>query len=288
MRSGVIAKKLGMTRLFLEDGKQVPVTVLQMENVQVVAQRTADRDGYSAVQLGAGVRKPKNVSQPMRGHFARASVEPKRKLAEFRVTPENLIEVGEEITADHYFAGQFVDIAGTTIGKGFAGGMKRHNFGGLRASHGVSISHRSHGSTGQCQDPGKVFKGKKMAGHMGAVRVTTQNLQVVRTDSERGLIMVRGAVPGSKGGWVTIKDAVKKPTPDNVILPAALRSEARKAAEAAARAAEEAAAEAEAAEQARLAEQAAAEEAALQAAQAEIAADKGGEGEAPAEGSEKE
>ena len=288
MRSGVIAKKLGMTRLFLEDGKQVPVTVLQMENVQVVAQRTADRDGYSAVQLGAGAAKPKNTTQAMRGHFAVAKVEPKRKLAEFRVSPENLIEVGEEITADHYFAGQFVDVAGTSIGKGFAGSMKRHNFGGLRASHGVSISHRSHGSTGQCQDPGKVFKGKKMAGHMGAVRVTTQNLQVVRTDSERGLIMVKGAVPGSKGGWVTIKDAVKKPVPDTVILPAALRSEARKAAEAAAKAAEEAAAAADAAEAARLAEQAAAEEAALAAAQAEIAADKGGEGEAPAEGSDKE
>ena len=293
MRSGVIAKKLGMTRLFLEDGKQVPVTVLQMENVQVVAQRTADRDGYSAVQLGAGAAKPKNTTQAMRGHFALAKVEPKRKLAEFRVSPENLIEIGEEITADHYFAGQFVDIAGTSIGKGFAGGMKRHNFGGLRASHGVSISHRSHGSTGQCQDPGKVFKGKKMAGHMGAVRVTTQNLQVVRTDSERGLIMVKGAVPGSKGGWVTIKDAVKKATPDTVILPAALRSEALKAAEAAAKAAEAAAAEAEAAEAARLAEQAAAEEAALAAAQAEIAAQKDGGsndgGETPAaEGSDKE
>ena len=162
----------------------------------------------------------------MRGHFAKAQVEPKRKIAEFRVSPENLIGVGEEITADHYFAGQFVDVAGTSIGKGFAGGMKRHNFGGLRASHGVSVSHRSHGSTGQCQDPGKVFKGKKMAGHMGAVRVTTQNLQVVRTDSERGLIMVKGAVPGSKGGWVTIKDAVKKAAPENVILPAALRSDA--------------------------------------------------------------
>jgi large subunit ribosomal protein L3 len=287
MRSGVIAKKLGMTRLFMEDGKQVPVTVLQMENVQVVAQRTADRYGYSAVQLGAGARKPKNTTQAMRGHFALAKVEPKRKLAEFRVSPENLIEVGEEITADHYFAGQFVDVAGTSIGKGFAGGMKRHNFGGLRASHGVSISHRSHGSTGQCQDPGRVFKGKKMAGHMGAVRVTTQNLQVVRTDSERGLIMVKGAVPGSKGGWVTIKDAVKKATPDNVILPAALRSEARKAAEAAAKAAEEAAAAEAAAEQARVAEQAAAEEAALAAAEAEIKADKG-DGETPAEGSEKE
>jgi large subunit ribosomal protein L3 len=289
MRSGVIAKKLGMTRLFLEDGKQVPVTVLQMENLQVVAQRTADRDGYSAVQLGAGAAKAKNTSQPMRGHFAAAKVEPKRKLAEFRVSPENLIEVGEEITADHYFAGQFVDIAGTTIGKGFAGSMKRHNFGGLRASHGVSISHRSHGSTGQCQDPGKVFKGKKMAGHMGAVRVTTQNLQVVRTDSERGLIMVKGAVPGSKGGWVTIKDAVKKAVPDTVILPAALRSEAKKAAEAAAKAAEEAAAAEAAAEAARLAEQAAAEEAALAAAEADLKADKGGDdGEAPAEGSDKE
>ena len=210
MRSGVIAKKLGMTRLFLEDGRQVPVTVLHMENVQVVAQRTAERDGYSAVQLGAGAAKAKRTTQAMRGHFAAAQVEPKRKLAEFRVSPENLIGVGEEITADHYFAGQFVDVAGTSIGKGFAGGMKRHNFGGLRASHGVSISHRSHGSIGQCQDPGKVFKGKKMAGHMGAVRVTTQNLQVVRTDSERGLIMVKGAVPGSKGGWVTIKDAVEE------------------------------------------------------------------------------
>ena len=227
MRSGVLAKKLGMTRLFLEDGRQVPVTVLHMENVQVVAQRTGERDGYTAVQLGAGAAKAKNVTAPMRGHFAKAQVAPKRKLAEFRVTPDCLIEVGEEITADHYFAGQFVDIAGTSIGKGFAGAMKRHNFGGLRASHGVSVSHRSHGSIGQCQDPGKVFKGKKMAGHMGAVRVTTQNLQVVRTDSERGLIMVKGAVPGSKGGWVTIKDAVKKATPDNVILPAALRSEAQ-------------------------------------------------------------
>jgi len=223
MRSGVIAKKLGMTRLFMEDGRQVPVTVLQMENVQVVAQRTAETDGYTAVQLGAGEAKPKNVSKPMRGHFAKASVAPKRRLAEFRVSPENLIEVGAEITADHYFAGQLVDIAGTSIGKGFAGAMKRHNFGGLRASHGVSISHRSHGSTGQCQDPGRVFKGKKMAGHMGAARVTTQNLEVVRTDPERGLIMVKGSVPGSKGGWVTIKDAVKKPLPKEAVLPAAIR-----------------------------------------------------------------
>ena len=285
MRSGVIAKKLGMTRLFLEDGKQVPVTVLQLDGCQVVAQRTVEKDGYTAVQLGSGAAKATRTSQPMRGHFAKANVEPKRKIAEFRVSPDNLIGVGEEITADHYFAGQFVDIAGTSIGKGFAGGMKRHNFGGLRASHGVSISHRSHGSIGQCQDPGKVFKGKKMAGHMGAVRVTTQNLQVVRTDSERGLIMVKGAVPGSKGGWVTIKDAVKKAAPDNVILPAALRSEARRAAEAAAKAAEEAAAAEARAEQARLAEQAAAEEAALAQAEAEIKADGG---ESPAEGSDKE
>ena len=224
MRSGVIAKKLGMTRLFLEDGRQVPVTVLQLDNLQVVAQRTAERDGYSAVQLGAGTAKAKNVTAPMRGHFAAANVAPKRKIAEFRVSAENMIDVGEEITADHYAEGQFVDVAGTSTGKGFAGVMKRHNFGGLRASHGVSVSHRSHGSTGQCQDPGKVFKGKKMAGHMGAVRVTTQNLQVVRTDADRGLIMIKGAVPGTKGGWVTIKDAVKKPAPDNVPLPAGLKS----------------------------------------------------------------
>ncbi|MFC2968863.1 50S ribosomal protein L3 [Acidimangrovimonas pyrenivorans] len=226
MRSGVIAKKLGMTRLFMEDGKQIPVTVLQLDNLQVVAQRTAEKDGYTAVQLGAGSAKAKRTTAAMRGHFAKANVAPKRKVTEFRVSPENLIEVGEEITADHYLEGQYVDIAGTSIGKGFAGAMKRHNFGGLRASHGVSISHRSHGSTGQCQDPGRVFKGKKMAGHMGAARVTTQNLQVVRTDADRGLIMVKGAVPGSKGGWVTIKDAVKKPAPEGVALPAALRSAA--------------------------------------------------------------
>ena len=283
MRSGVIAKKLGMTRLFLEDGKQIPVTVLQLDNLQVVAQRTAEKDGYTAVQLGAGTAKAKRTTAAMRGHFARANVEPKRKIAEFRVTPDCMIGVGEEITADHYFEGQFVDVAGTSIGKGFAGAMKRHNFGGLRASHGVSISHRSHGSTGQCQDPGKVFKGKKMAGHLGAARVTTQNLQVVRTDSDRGLIMVKGAVPGSKGGWVTVKDAVKKPVPSNVILPAALRS----AADAARKAAEEAAAAAAAEEAARAealaAEQAAAEEAALAAAQAEISAD----AETPADGGEK-
>ena len=224
MRSGVIAKKLGMTRLFMEDGRQIPVTVLQMDKVQVVAQKTAEKDGYTAVQLGAGSAKAKNVSKPMRGHFAATKVEPKRKLTEFRVAPENMIEVGEELTADHYFAGQYVDVSGTSIGKGFAGAMKRHNFGGLRASHGVSISHRSHGSTGQCQDPGRVFKGKKMAGHMGAARVTIQNLEVVRTDSDRGLIMVKGAVPGSKGGWVTIRDAVKKKAPEGLPTPAAIKT----------------------------------------------------------------
>ncbi|MGA0924816.1 MAG: 50S ribosomal protein L3 [Rhodobacteraceae bacterium] len=232
MRSGVIAKKVGMTRLFMEDGRQVPVTVLQLEGLQVVAQRTTEKDGYTAVQLGAGAAKAKRTSKAMRGHFAAANVEPKRKLAEFRVSPENLIAVGEEISAEHYVEGQKVDVAGTSIGKGFAGAMKRHNFGGLRASHGVSISHRSHGSTGQCQDPGKVFKGKKMAGHMGAVRVTTQNLEIVRTDADRGLIMVKGAVPGSKGGWVTIKDAVKKKLPENVPFPAALKSAAAPVAQA--------------------------------------------------------
>ena len=227
LRSGVIAKKLGMTRLFLEDGKQVPVTVLQLDNLQVVAQRTTEKDGYTAVQLGAGQAKAKRTTAAMRGHFAKANVAPKRKIAEFRVSPENLIDVGAEISAEHYAAGQFVDIAGTSIGKGYAGAMKRHNFGGLRASHGVSVSHRSHGSTGQCQDPGKVFKGKKMAGHLGSVRVTTQNLQVVRTDADRGLIMVKGSVPGNKGGWVTIKDAVKKPLPKDLPLPAAIKSAAQ-------------------------------------------------------------
>ena len=280
LRSGVIAKKVGMTRIFQEDGKQIPVTVLLLDNLQVVAQRTSDKDGYTAVQLGAGAAKAKRTSAPMRGHFAAAKVEPKRKVAEFRVAPENMIEVGEEIIADHYFEGQFVDVTGTSIGKGFAGAMKRHNFGGLRASHGVSISHRSHGSTGQCQDPGKVFKGKKMAGHMGAARVTTQNLQVIKTDSDRGLIMVKGAVPGSKGGWVTIKDAVKKPTPENVILPAALMSAKREAQKAADEAAAAAEAEAKAAEEAAAAEAAAAEEAALAEAEASIAADQAAEAEA--------
>ncbi|GHG96946.1 50S ribosomal protein L3 [Pseudodonghicola xiamenensis] len=232
MRSGIIAKKVGMTRLFMEDGKQIPVTVLHLDNLQVIAQRTTEKDGYTAVQLGAGSPKIKRVSKAMRGHYAAAKVEPKRKLAEFRVDPENLIEVGAEISAEHFLTGQKVDVSGTSIGKGFAGAMKRHNFGGLRASHGVSISHRSHGSTGQCQEPGKVFKGKKMAGHMGAARVTTQNLEVVRTDADRGLVFVKGAVPGSKGGWVTVKDAVKKKLPEGVPFPAGLKAAATEAAEA--------------------------------------------------------
>ncbi len=274
LRSGVIAKKVGMTRLFMEDGRQIPVTVLQLDNLQVVAQRTPERDGYTAVQLGAGTAKAKRTSQAMRGHFSAAKVEPKRKVAEFRVDADAMLAVGEEIIADHYFAGQFVDVAGTSIGKGFAGAMKRHNFGGLRASHGVSVSHRSHGSVGQCQDPGKVFKGKKMAGHMGSARVTTQNLVVVKTDTARGLIMVKGAVPGSKGGWVTVKDAVKKPFPDSAILPAALRSAAEEAHKAAEEAAAAAAAEAEA-EAKRLAEEQAAQEAEqLKEAEASIDADK--------------
>ncbi len=208
-RTGVIARKLGMTRIFADDGVHVPCTVLQMDGVQVVSHKTADRDGYVALQLGAGEAKAKRTPKALRGHFAKANVAPKRKLVEFRVAEDALIEVGAELTADHFVPGQKVDVAGISIGKGFAGAMKRHNFGGLRASHGVSISHRSHGSTGQCQDPGKVFKGKKMAGHMGATRVTTQNIEVVRVEADRGLILVKGAVPGSAGGWVELRDAVK-------------------------------------------------------------------------------
>ncbi|WP_122519810.1 MULTISPECIES: 50S ribosomal protein L3 [Pannonibacter] len=229
MRSGVIAQKVGMTRIYNESGEHVPVTVLRLENCQVVAHRTEEKNGYTALQLGSGVAKVKNTPKAMRGHFAVAKVEPKRTLAEFRVSPDNLIEVGSEITADHYVEGQFVDVTGTSIGKGFAGSMKRHNFGGGRASHGNSVSHRAHGSTGQRQDPGKVFKGKKMAGHMGDARVTTQNLKVVRTDVERGLIMVEGSVPGAKGGWILVRDAVKKALPEGVPVPGAFRAVAEAA-----------------------------------------------------------
>jgi len=223
MRSGLIAQKLGMTRVYNDAGVQIPVTVLKVDNLQVVSQRTEEKNGYTAVQLGAGLAKVKNTTKPMRGHFAVAKVEPKRKLAEFRVSVENMLDVGVELSAEHFVEGQKVDVTGTSIGKGFAGAMKRHNFGGLRASHGVSISHRSHGSTGQCQDPGKVFKGKRMAGHMGSTRITTQNLEIVRTDAERGLVLIKGAVPGSKGAWILIKDAMKIARPDNAPLPAGLK-----------------------------------------------------------------
>jgi len=209
MRSGVIAQKVGMTRVYNDAGEHVPVTVLRMEGCQVVAQRTVEKNGYAAVQLGAGTAKVKNTSKAMRGNFAVANVEPKAKLTEFRVTEDNLLEVGTELKAGHFAAGQLVDVTGTTIGKGFAGVMKRHNFSGGRATHGNSVSHRSHGSTGQRQDPGKVFKNKKMAGHMGQTRVTTQNLEVVSTDEDRGLILIKGAVPGSKGAWIIVRDAVK-------------------------------------------------------------------------------
>src|SRR3954463_3399643 len=223
MRSGVIAQKIGMSRVFTEAGAHVPVTVLRLANCQVVAHRTKEKNGYVALQLGSGTRKVKNVSKAERGNFAIAKVEPKRTVTEFRVSEDALIPVGAEITADHFLPGQFVDVTGTSIGKGFAGGMKRHNFHGLRATHGVSVSHRSLGSTGQRQDPGKTFKNKKMAGHLGAERVTTQSLQVVIADAERGLLMIKGAVPGSEKGYVLIKDAVKRKSPDGLPFPAALR-----------------------------------------------------------------
>ncbi len=227
MRTGVIAKKMGMTRLFQEDGRHVPVTVLSLEECQVVGARNQERDGYFAVQLGAGARKAKNVNKPQREAFAKAEVEPKARVAEFRVeSEEGLLPVGATITADHFIAGQMVDIQGVTQGKGFAGAMKRWGFGGMRATHGVSISHRAHGSTGQNQDPGKVFKGKKMAGHMGAKNRTQQNLEIVRTDAARGLIFVRGSVPGSKGGWLLVKDAVKVALPEGVPFPGAMRRNA--------------------------------------------------------------
>jgi len=219
MRTGAIAQKLGMTRIFLENGSAVPVTVLAMQAVEVVQTRCAEIDGYSAVQLGAGSARARNVSRAMRGHFSKAGVAPKARLAEFRVPDDAGVEPGMKIGADHFEAGQHVDVRGVSIGKGFAGAMKRHGFAGLRASHGVSVSHRSHGSTGQCQDPGKVFKGKKMAGRMGGCQVTVQNLEVIRTDTERNLVMVKGSVPGSKGGWVTLLDSVKKPSPDRPAVP---------------------------------------------------------------------
>ena len=223
MRTGLITRKLGMSRVFAGDGRHVPVTVLKVDACQVVAQRTEDKDGYNALQLGHGAAKVKNVSKAMRGHFARAKVEPKRGLTEFRVGPDALVDVGAELSAEHFVAGQFVDVQGTSVGKGFAGVMKRHGFSGLGASHGVSVSHRSHGSTGHCQDPGKVFKGKKMAGHMGDRRVTVHSLEVVATDAGRGIILVKGAVPGAKGGLVLVFDAKKKPLPDGVPFPAAIR-----------------------------------------------------------------
>ncbi|HKW55543.1 MAG TPA: 50S ribosomal protein L3 [Stellaceae bacterium] len=232
MRTGLIAQKMGMTRVFTDEGNHVPVTVLKVDNCQVVAVRTEETDGYTAVQLGVGKAKVKNVTQPNRGHYAKAKIEPKRKLVEFRVPKDALLEVGAELSAAHFVAGQFVDVVGTTKGRGFSGVIRRHNFGGLRATHGVSVSHRSHGSTGQRQDPGKVFRNKKMAGHYGVDRVTTQNLRVVAADGERGLIMIEGAVPGADGGYVLVKDAVKRKAPKGLPFPAALRGAAPAAAEA--------------------------------------------------------
>jgi len=225
MRTGLIARKLGMTRVFGDNGVHVPVTVLEVGDCRVVARKTAERDGYNALQLGWGKAKVKNVTKAMRGHYAKAKVEPMRRLIEFRVSEDGLVDVGTELSATHFVKGQLVDVAGISIGKGFAGAMKRHGFKGLRASHGVSINHRSLGSTGQCQDPGRVFKGKKMAGQMGNVRVTTQNLEVVSIDTERGLVLVRGAVPGSKGGYVRIADAVKKKLPDGAPFPCAVKGQ---------------------------------------------------------------
>lgn len=222
MRTGVIAKKVGMTRLFQADGRHVPVTVLQLDEVQVVGRREADRDGYTAVQLGAGTAKAKNVAKPQRSAFGKAEVEPKARVAEFRVADDALLDIGSRISADHFVPGQMVDVSGVTQGKGFAGAMKRWGFGGLRATHGVSVSHRSHGSTGNRQDPGRVFKNKKMAGHMGARNRTQQNLEVVRTDPVRGLIFIKGSVPGHKGSWLSVSDAIKVPRNENLPYPAGI------------------------------------------------------------------
>jgi large subunit ribosomal protein L3 len=271
MRSGVVAQKVGMTRVFTDAGEHVPVTVLRLAQCQVVAHRTKDKNGYVALQLGSGARRSNNMSKADRGYFGKQNVEPKRKLAEFRVTEDSLIPVGAEITADHFIPGQFVDVSGITIGKGFAGGMKRWNFAGLRASHGVSISHRSIGGTGGRQDPGKTFKNKKMPGHLGVERVTTLNLKVVQTDVERGLILVEGAVPGAKSGWVTVRDAVKKKLPKEAPKPGKFR-----VTEAAEGKTEQPAQKSEAkpAEQAATQAASAADEAAKAAAQAAKAADK--------------
>lgn len=224
MRCGLVARKVGMTRLFAADGSHIPVTVLEVNKCQVLATRTVERDGYTAVQVGAAAAKVKNTTKAQRGHFARAEVEPKRKIVEFRVSSDCLLERGVELSVDHFLLGQFVDVVGTTIGKGFAGAMKRHNFGGLNASHGVSISHRSHGSTGQRQDPGRVFKNKRMAGHMGDRRVTMLNLEVLRTDEVRGLLLLKGAVPGAGGGWILVRDAVKRKLPEGAPMPAGVKA----------------------------------------------------------------
>jgi large subunit ribosomal protein L3 len=224
MRTGVIARKIGMTRMFAEGGRHVPVTVLALENLQVTGTRTKDKDGYVAVQLGIGKAKAKNVAKPTREQFAKAKVELKAEVMEFRVDDKSVLEVGAEIGANHFVVGQYVDVRGCTVGRGFAGAMKRHNFGGLRATHGVSVSHRSHGATGGRQDPGRVFKNKRMAGHMGDVTVTTQNLRVVRADPERGLLLVEGAVPGAKGGWILVRDAVKRPLPADAPKPGKFRT----------------------------------------------------------------
>ncbi len=248
MRTGLIAKKLGMARFFDEAGVHVPVTVLALEGCSVTAQRTQDKDGYVALQLGAGARKAKNTTKALRGHFAKAEVEPKQQLGEFRVSPENLIDVGAEMTADHFLVGQKVDVTGTTVGKGFQGAMKRWNFGGMRATHGVSVSHRAHGSTGQRQDPGKTFKGKKMAGHLGQETVTTLNVTVWRVDTDRGLILIKGAVPGTEGSFVKIRDAIKMAAPAGLPMPGAFRKAGQAPVEAAPAVADEAPAEAPQAE----------------------------------------
>lgn len=225
MRTGLIARKEGMTRIFDGQGQHIPVTVLKVDGCFVTAVRSVEKDGYVAVQLGAGEAKVVRTSKPNRGHFAKAGVAPRKKVVEFRVTSDNILPVGAELSPTHFVPGQFVDVTGTSIGKGFAGGMKRHGFGGLRASHGVSVSHRSHGSTGQCQDAGKVWKGKRMAGHMGDTRVTTQNLEVIAVDEEHGLILVKGAIPGADSGWILVRDAVKKPLPAEAPKPGALKSQ---------------------------------------------------------------